>query len=148
MEIKVLAPCKLACIRVRGQYENHIPEAIEKVDNWASGKNLADAPRVHIFHDDPEKTPPEECRADIGIIVDENIQGLDELELIDLPGGKYATIRKIITEFSQYGKAWDELCSAMVESDLDMDDRPCFELYHSYDEEKNASDMSVCIAVK
>ncbi|MGY0597109.1 helix-turn-helix domain-containing protein [Vibrio sp. JZG10] len=70
------------------------------------------------------------------------------IELQDFPGGQYAVMRQQITEFSQYPKAWDDLMSKVVESGIENDCRPCFELYHSYDPQTHHADVSFCTAIK
>ena len=69
METQVLAPFKLAYVRLVGLYGQGIPEAIDKIHKWSATKGLADIKRVHILHDDPDVTPPEDCRVDIGGLV-------------------------------------------------------------------------------
>lgn len=70
------------------------------------------------------------------------------IELQDFPGGQYAVMRQQITGFNLYSKAWDDLMGKVIESGIESDDRPCFELYHSFDPQTQHADVSFCTAIK
>lgn len=38
--------------------------------------------------------------------------------------------------------------SKVIESGIESDDRPCFELYHSFDPQTHHADVSFCTAIK
>ncbi|KFK57664.1 AraC family transcriptional regulator, partial [Vibrio vulnificus] len=99
------------------------------------------------YHDKPEITPADKCRTDICLLNCEKAEGNGEIEIKDFPGGEYAFIRKTITDNAQYATAWDELMAQLVERGLESDERPCFELYHSYDPKTQHADVSFCTAV-
>lgn len=146
MEIQVLKPFKLAYVRLIGPYGQGIPEAIDKIHKWSATKDLTDIKRVHIFHDDPDVTPPEDCRADIGVIVPYSVKASEGIQLQQLPGGKYITARKDTSSVPEIIEIWNNLIEQMVTSGDEMDDRACFELYHSNHNEM--VDVSVFISVK
>ena len=139
---------KLAYIRVTGPYGENYDPALRKLYQWAGASGVADNTCIFIYHDNPEITPAEKCRTDICLMVPGEVQVYGGIEQQDFPGGSYAVIRKSITDTSQYGPSWDELMSELINSGLESDDRPCFELYHSCDPETHVADVSFCTAIK
>ncbi len=148
MERKQFEQGSLAYIRVTGPYGENYEPAIGKLYQWAAAEGVSDATCLFIYHDNPELTPADKCRTDICLMVPDNVKISGDLELQKFPGGEYGTLRKTITNKSQYGPAWNEHISQIVELGIEMDDRPCFELYHSYDNEKDIADVSFCSAIK
>ncbi len=139
---------KLAYIRVNGPYGENYEEAANRLYQWAGMKDLTGNTCIFIYHDNPEITPTEKCRTDICLMVPENTTVANGIELQDFPGGLYAVVRENITDKTQYPKAWDHLMAKVVESGIESDDRPCFELYHSYDPNTHHADVSFCTAIK
>ncbi|MGD8233557.1 AraC family transcriptional regulator [Vibrio sp. TRT 1302] len=148
MELQQFDATKLAYVRVTGPYGEGYQEATERLYQWAGMKGLAGNTCIFIYHDNPEITPNDKCRTDICLMVPEDTEVPQNIELQDFPGGQYAVMRQKITEQSQYSKAWDDLMDNVINSGMENDDRPCFELYHSYDPETQHSDVSFCTAIK
>ena len=148
METQHFAPTKLAYIRVTGPYGEGYEEPARHLYTWAGINGLAGNTCIFIYHDNPETTPSEKCRTDICLMVSEDTKVPRDIELQDFSGGQYAVMRQHITEKSQYPKAWDELLSKVVQSGIESDDRPCFELYHSVDPQTHHADVSFCTAIK
>lgn len=148
MDTMSLAPGHLAYIRVTGPYGENYQPACEKLFGWAGPRGLAGNTCIFVYHDNPEITAAEKCRTDICLVLDEPVETAQGIELKSFDGGEYAFIRKTITNHSQYAPAWDELMGQLVKSGLDSDDRPCFELYHSCDDNTNVCDVSFCTAIK
>lgn len=148
METQRFEPTKLAYIRVTGPYGVGYEEPAGKLYQWAGMKGLAGNTCIFIYHDNPEITPNEKCRTDICLMVPENTEVPAGIELQDFPGGEYAVMRQQITDFSQYPKAWDDLMGKVIEMGIESDDRPCFELYHSFDPQTHHADVSFCTAIK
>ncbi|NOJ21253.1 AraC family transcriptional regulator [Vibrio coralliilyticus] len=148
MEIQKFEATKLAYIRVTGPYGEGYQEPSSRLYQWAGMKGLAENTCIFIFHDNPEITPNDKCRTDICLMVPEDTEVPGNIELQDFPGGDYAVMRQKITEPNQYSKAWDDLMSNVINSGMENDDRPCFELYHSYDPVTQHSDVSFCTAIK
>lgn len=138
----------LAYIRVTGPYGENYEPAVKKLYQWAETEGIEDAPNLFIYHDNPEVTPADKCRTDICLLLSHQVQIAGEVELQAFTGGSYATTRKTITDKSQYAPAWNEHIAQLIELGLEMDDRPCFELYHSYDKEKGVADVSLCSSIK
>lgn len=148
MEMQQFEATKLAYIRVTGPYGEGYSEPVDRLYQWAGMKGLAGNTCIFIYHDNPEVTPGDKCRTDICLMVPEETEVPHNIELQDFPGGHYAVMRQKITEHSQYGKAWDDLMTNVIESGMENDDRPCFELYHSYDPQTQHSEVSFCTAIK
>ncbi|QIJ86759.1 AraC family transcriptional regulator [Vibrio coralliilyticus OCN008] len=148
MEIQKFEATKLAYIRVTGPYGEGYQEPSSRLYQWAGMKGLAENTCIFIFHDNPEITPNDKCRTDICLMVPEGTEVPGNIELQDFPGGEYAVMRQKITEPTQYSKAWDDLMGNVINSGMENDDRPCFELYHSYDPVTQHSDVSFCTAIK
>lgn len=148
METQNFAATKLAYIRVNGPYGVGYEETADRLYQWADMKGLAGNHCIFIYHDNPEITPSEKCRTDICLMVPEDTEAPSGIELKDFPGGQYAVMRQRITESSQYAQAWDDLMSKVIQSGIENDDRPCFELYHSFDPHTQHADVSFCTAIK
>ncbi len=148
METQNFTATKLAYVRVTGPYGEGYQEASGRLYQWAGMKGLTENTCIFIYHDNPEVTPSDKCRTDICLMVPEDTDVINGIELQDFPGGEYAVMRQNITQHSQYALAWDDLMSKVIESGLENDDRPCFELYHSYDPQTQHADVSFCTAIK
>ncbi|WP_283132095.1 AraC family transcriptional regulator [Enterovibrio norvegicus] len=148
METQYFERAKLAYVRVTGPYGEGYEPAAGKLYQWAGPKGLAEATCLFIYHDNPEITPAEKCRTDICLMVPEDTTVQGDIELQDFPGGSYGVMRKTITDFSQYSGAWDDIMTDMINSGLEPDNRPCFEWYHTYDQEHHIADVSFCTPIK
>ena len=71
----------------------------------------------------------------------------DGIEKQRLPGGSYAVIRRIVSDPAQYRVYWEGIMSAVVAARLEINNRPCFEHYHHYDDASGVADISFCVAV-
>lgn len=148
MERKQFEPATLAYVRVTGPYGKNYEPALDKLYQWAAAEGVSESTCIFIYHDNPEITPSDKCRTDIGLLISKPVTTSGDIELQPFTGGEYGTLRKTITDKSQYGPAWNEHISQIVELGLEMDNRPCFELYHSYDNQKDIADVSFCSALK
>ncbi|MGR5149594.1 AraC family transcriptional regulator [Photobacterium alginatilyticum] len=138
----------LAYVRVTGPYGENYEPALGKLYQWAGARGLQDGQCIFIYHDNPEATPADKCRTDICLTVPKGTDGSQGIEVKKLPAGSYASIRETVTEQSQYGTFWESLMEQIVASGLEVEDRPCFELYHSYNPETRVADVSFCEPIK
>ena len=134
MQTTTLAPCTVAYIRVVGEYGKNYEPATNRLYQWAGAHGLADGECLFIYLDSPEITPADTATG-------------NGIEKRHLPGGSYALIRRSVTDPAQYRVYWEEIMSAVIAAQLEIDDRPCFELYHSYDAATSKADVSFCVAV-
>lgn len=148
MRTEMLEERCLAYIRVTGPYGENYEPAINQLCQWAESKGLSGCECLFIFHDNPEVTPADKCRTDLCLTVPPGTEGSQGIEIQRLPAGRYAAIRETVTDKSMYGKLWQQLMDEIAASGMEIDDRPCFELYHSYDEETGVADVSFYNAIK
>lgn len=148
MRTEMLAERCLAYIRVTGPYGENYEPAMAKLYQWAGAKGLSDGECLFIYHDNPEVTPADKCRTDLCLTVPAGTEGGQGIEVQKLPAGSYASMRETVMDKSMYGKLWQVLMEEIVASEMEVDDRPCFELYHSYERETNVADVSFYTAIK
>ena len=147
MQTTTLAPCTVAYIRVVGEYGKNYEPATNCLYQWAGAHGLADGECLFIYLDSPEITPADKCRTDICLTVPDDTATGNGIEKRHLPGGSYALIRRTVTDPAQYRVYWEEIMSAVIAAQLEIDDRPCFEQYHHYDAATGKADVSFCVAV-
>lgn len=147
MQTTTLAPCTVAYIRVVGEYGKNYEPATNRLYQWAGAHGLADGECLFIYLDSPEITPADKCRTDICLTVPDDTATGNGIEKRHLPGGSYALIRRSVTDPAQYRVYWEEIMSAVIAAQLEIDDRPCFERYHHYDAATGKADVSFCVAV-
>ena len=147
MQTTTLAPCTVAYIRVTGEYGKNYEPATNRLYQWAGAHGLADGECLYIYLDSPEITPADKCRTDICLTVPEDAPTADDIEKQRLPGGSYAVIRRTVSDPAQYRVYWEEIIAAVIAARLEIDNRPCFERYHHYDDASGVADVSFCVAV-
>lgn len=138
----------LAYIRVTGPYGEGYDAVCHRLHQWAAPRGLEGGEWIFIYHDNPEVTPPAQCRTDIGISVPVGTPGAGEVEIQHIPAGRYAQSRYLITDRSQYGERWQEHIGDIVAAGLAFGDGPCFELYHSVSNDPLRDDVSFCSSVR
>lgn len=148
MKTEKISEKLLAYVRVTGAYGENYEQASGKLYQWAVPKGLAAGESIFIYHDNPQITPEEKCRTDICIAVPQGTTVPEGIELKTLAAGLYTYIRKTVTEKKQYGLYWDQLVAQVVQSGVETDDRPCFELYHHYDLQTHVADVGFYMAIK
>lgn len=150
MEKETLAAAWLAYVEVTGPYGENYEPALQTLFSWAGQHGVEDGQCIFVYLDDVETTPAQKCRTRVGMTVPEGTVTGGAVALMHLPGGEYATLREKVTDKSQYGAYWQQLNQELAAvSSLSFDgERPCFELYHSVDEEKDICDTSFCMPVK
>ena len=147
MQTTTLAPCTVAYIRVTGEYGKNYEPATNRLYQWAGAHGLADGECLFIYLDSPEITPADKCRTDICLTVPEDTATGNGIEKQHLPGGSYALIRRTVSDPAQYRVYWEEIIAAVIAARLEIDNRPCFERYHHYDDASGVADVSFCVAV-
>lgn len=138
----------LAYIRVTGPYGEGYDAVCHRLHQWAAPRGLEGGEWIFIYHDNPEVTPPAQCRTDIGISVPVGTLGAGEVEIQLIPAGRYAQSRYLITDRSQYGERWQEHIGDIVAAGLAFGAGPCFELYHSVSNDALRDDVSFCSSVR
>jgi DNA gyrase inhibitor len=131
-QIEEMPESRVAYIRKIGAYGVDNYALMEKLKAWAKANALftKSAAILGIAQDNPETTPPENCRYDVCIIVadDYTIADADVDEAI-LPGGKYAVFT-IAHTAEAVQKAWSEIFSHLSAQSQQPDfSRPILERY-------------------
>ena len=95
VKIKQTKPCKLAYLEHTGDY-GHIPydEYFNRLYAWAKEKKVRPGLKpMGIFHDNPDKTPPEQCRSEIAIPIVGEAEAGEDIKIKELPTMEVAVIK-------------------------------------------------------
>jgi AraC family transcriptional regulator len=95
IKIKTLKSLRLAYIEHKGTY-SEIPYDMyyDKLYSWAKEKKVRPGMKaLGIFHDDPDKTPPEQCRSEICIPIFGEVESDEEIKIKELPRMEVAQIK-------------------------------------------------------
>ncbi|WP_185953290.1 AraC family transcriptional regulator [Enterococcus casseliflavus] len=132
MEIKELPEAKLIFMRRTGAYGPENQQLIETLKAWLKEKDLFNETTIilGIAQDNPETTVPENCRYDVGIVVNE-FKKFDDPRILQtvIQAGKYALFivdhtAQVVTDF------WRKLANELNESNITLDiSRPIIERY-------------------
>lgn len=145
-------PATIAYLRHIGPYGESIAKFWQEVYvPWAVTSGLGpDHARYGISYDDPDITPPEQCRYDACAEVAPDFVATGDALKATVPGGKYAVLRFKGT-VEEVGEAWTAILRDWLPtSGLQLDDRPCFEYYPKgadCDSETGAFQCEICIPV-
>ena len=148
MKTEQMAPRTLAYIRVSGPYGTGYEPVCDQLYQWSAEQGLAEGEWIFIYHDNPEITAPQQCRTDICVTVPAATKGSGNVEIQQLAGGCYGQSRFTVTDPAQYPALWQQHVGEIVEASYEFDDRPCFELYHSFDPVTKVADVSFCSSLK
>ena len=148
MKTEQMAARTLAYIRVTGPYGTGYEPVCDQLYQWAAGLGLAEGEWIFIYHDNPEVTAPQQCRTDICVTVPAGTKGRGNVEIQQLAGGRYGLSRMTVTDPAQYPALWQQHIGEVVAAGWEFDDRPCFELYHSFDPVTKVADVSFCSSLK
>lgn len=91
VRMRVLEPRRFAFVRHQGLYSD-VGATWEILIDWV-GRECIFGPNTLYFGlcwDDPDVTPPEKCRYDSCVTVDDSIEPAGEIGVATLPGGRYA----------------------------------------------------------
>ncbi|MDV5167658.1 GyrI-like domain-containing protein [Photobacterium rosenbergii] len=138
----------LAYLRVTGPYGENYEPAVEQLYRWAGEQKLQGGQCLFIYHDDPDKIAPAQCRTDICLTVPAGTVASGDVAIQTLAAGKYCTRREIVRHKEDYPMYWKEIENDVKNAGFELDERPCFELYHSYDIETHVADVGFYLAVK
>ena len=131
IEVKELPELHVAYVRHIGPY-HRIGEAFGRLMRWAGPRGLLrfpDTRSLAVYRDSPETTEEAKLRSDACITVPEGTKVDGEVNLMRIPGGKFAVGRFEIAG-DQFGEAWNALMGGWLPgSGYQPDDRMCYELY-------------------
>jgi DNA gyrase inhibitor GyrI len=148
MNIETISSCSIAYIRQIGAYGVENIHTMEQLKHWAKANNLMNSKTVifGIAHDNPQTTPPENCRYDACILLnDEHFPTDGNVQHGEINGGKYAvfTVKHTAEAVEQ---AWVEIFPVLSESGYLPDTtRPILERYAAEQVEKHLCEICVPI---
>ena len=153
MDVKLIdrTPQRVAYMRHVGPYGEPVSRFwMQQVAPWMAADGLIGHARYGISHDDPSITDPAQCRYDACVEVSSDYTPSGPALITTLPGGRYAVMPfKGTTE--QVFHAWTRvLRDWLPTSQLQLDNRPCFEYYpvgSSYDPVTGVFECQICIPV-
>lgn len=132
VDIRTLAPQRVAYLRYTGPFANDgVARTWQRFVAWFVSRGLMQPPRTRygVSQDNPEITPPEHCRYDCCIAVDEDFRPEGEIGVQTIAGGTYACapFDGVAADFSG---AWMRLYGQWLPaSDWQAEDRPPLEIY-------------------
>ncbi|MNP09036.1 DNA gyrase inhibitor [compost metagenome] len=122
-------------------------QAMERLKEWAMEKNLLTKSSIilGIPQDNPETTPPENCRYDACIVISEDYQMDDSIGVDVLLGGEYAicTVKHTAEEIQ---KAWTEIFPVLQNRGYLMDNKPIIERYIG--DMINNDSCEICVPIR
>jgi AraC family transcriptional regulator len=147
-EVREMPEYHVAYLRTMGPYNQQTCEqAFGELMQWAGPRGLLQpGATLMVYWDNPEVTPPEKCRIDACVSVPKGtaVDGAFGTQI--LHGGPYAVCNFMIPS-DGFHKAWEDAFAWLVDSGLECDDQPCYELYHN--DAKNHPDglwtVEICI---
>ena len=128
IKIQKFKPVKLAYIEHIGKYDE-VPydEYVPRLYEWAREHKVRPGfKNINVFHDDPQKKNPLECRSWIGIPIKGNATSDDEVKIEEISEMEVATM-KFKGPGSEYKDAYGIIGNWMNENDYDWNG-PSFEV--------------------
>lgn len=132
MNKEIIPSCSIAYIRQIGAYGERNIQTMEQLKHWARTNSMLDNDAVilGIAQDDPQTTPPENCRYDACILLaDEHFPASDNVQHGKIVGGKYAVFTVEHTA-EAVERVWTEIFPALAKAGYILDTtRPIMERY-------------------
>ena len=152
VKIEKLETYQVVYSRKLGKYlPDLVLSALDNLFEWANPYGILDnkAKIIGVFWDNVAVTPDDKCRFDACIVIEKTIQIKKKgIYLQILPEGYFAIYRAIIKNNNFYDH-WNKLLKTWLPSSgLELDDRPCYEIYHNILEKSNEYIIDLCIPVK
>ena len=130
--IEVLNPKKCISYSLHGDYLTcDYEKAWSVIMGYVARKgiNPAKAEYLTVYYDDPCVTEAEKQRADVCLATEEAIEPSQDLNIMEIAGGKYA-IYLYKGTYKQLGSVYDTICGKYIpEGNYELDARPIFEKY-------------------
>jgi AraC family transcriptional regulator len=152
MDIQVmeLPAVRLACLRYKGPFGPAIGEFWKEVFTpWQKAFGLHPRTTYGLAQDDPDSTPPDQCRYDACVEVKDDYQIAEPAREAKLPLGRYAVTR-FKGNASQISAAWRDFFQQAQAQGM-QNEGPCFERYepdYLMDPDSGVFEADLCIALK
>ena len=131
-KIEEIPKSRIAYMRKIGPYGANNYALMETLKDWANANGLftKSAVILGISQDNPETTPPENCRYDVCVVLSSDFEITDfAVNESEFPGGKYAVFT-IPHTAQAVQKAWSEVFSQLAVQGYLLDvSRPILERY-------------------
>ena len=147
-KIENLPASKIAYIRKVGPYGADNFKTMMKLKQWAKENKLMTGSTIFArIHDNPMVTPPENCRYDACIVIEEDFKiERSSLKADFLYGGKHAVIEIEHTE-AAVQEAWNDVLNAIMCKSIDYNQsKPILERYKDDLVKKNKCE--ICVPIK
>ncbi|SHH95368.1 AraC family transcriptional regulator [Desulfosporosinus lacus] len=148
VNIETIPSFSIAYIRQVGAYGAENNRTMGQLKHWAKANNLMNSKAVifGIAHDNPQTTPPENCRYDACLLLaDKHFPPGGNVQYGEITGGKYAifTVKHTAEAVEQ---AWAEIFPVLSESGYLPDTtRPILERYAAKKVEQHFCEICVPI---
>ncbi|MHB8072351.1 DNA gyrase inhibitor [Desulfosporosinus fructosivorans] len=148
VNIETIPSFSIAYIRQVGAYGAENIRTMGQLKHWAKANNLMNSKAVifGIAHDNPQTTPPENCRYDACLLLaDKHFPASGNVQYGEITGGKYAifTVKHTAEAVEQ---AWAEIFPVLSESGYLPDTtRPILERYAAEKVEQHLCEICVPI---
>jgi effector-binding domain-containing protein len=129
VKIKTISAQKLAYLEHIGDYSG-IPydKYFEQLYTWAKKNKVRPGFKpLGIFHNNPEETPPEECRSEVAIPIVGDAESDEEIKVKELPSMEVAIIKHKGSS-EEYKNTYKTLENWITENGYDWAG-PCMEVY-------------------
>ncbi|UCD83689.1 MAG: GyrI-like domain-containing protein [Deltaproteobacteria bacterium] len=153
VEVKELPTYHVAYMRHIGPYGPELLDFWQRFIRWARARDLIrpDTVILGVPHGSPQFTEPGKLLYDTCIIVPENFTPEEDINVMDIPGGKYALCLFRGTA-GEHEKRFEELfLDWMPDSGYQPDDRHFFHRYRDlnfYNPATRILECEICIPVK
>lgn len=145
-KVETLPNYRIAYMRRVGPYGPANIEVMEGLKKWAKNRNLLESAILFaIPRDNPETTPPENCRFDACVVISKDYQMDDSIYEDELPGGKYV-IYEVRHTAEDIQKAYVDIFPSLQGSGYQMDNKPIMEKYVG--DMVNNPYCEICVPVK
>jgi AraC family transcriptional regulator len=154
VQIRTFPDTRVAYMRNVGPYgQSGIARLWQRFAAWCESQGLMQPRRkmYGISQDNPDVTPPDKCRYDAAIAVDDGFKPQGEVGIETIAGGRYActafagSSEEIHAAWLAFGTSW------LPTSGYQPENRPCFELYDEdfkMDERTGRFNCWLCMPVK
>ncbi|ASV70237.1 AraC family transcriptional regulator [Cytobacillus kochii] len=128
-KVETLPNYRIAYMRRVGPYGPDNIEVMEGLKQWARNRNLLESAILFaIPQDNPETTPPENCRFDASIVISKDYPLDDSIDEDELHGGKYV-IYDVRHTAEDIQKAYADIFLSLQSSGYQIDNKPILERY-------------------
>jgi AraC family transcriptional regulator len=131
VEIRPFPKTRIAYIRVFNAYQNpmRLLDAYDHLMDWAARTGAADGTLIGMSQDDLDVTPPDQCRYDICLTVDDYVRGDEVVSVRSLPACQIASIH-CVGDINEVDRVWQMLFRHWLpRSSYLPDNLPAMEIY-------------------